>query len=559
MKIKKPMFKLKATMLAVLMATSTSINAIDADVKTDLLARYPNMNTLSDAQLQKVVDLLNRFPGLKNLNQKDIDSIKERIEERRASGNRVLGSGKVVKKLIEIKPDLLANIDPGRFRKRLSRSADGRLSIRPDLTTLFDNLSKEEIKQKWTDLPMMEKIAVLKAFNEYRGTDAQKENRAIVNEYIYENKFSEDDQKKWDDWYAQCTPDSCSKAKEMLQHFGGEWDDKNQTWKDGKEPNWAFFWMMLPEQRQAFYQSLSPSGAHFDKFANPDEHNGDAHKYCSHEKNKFWDAFALQYPMAWQGWFKENIWAQVGTKPPGLPGPKPENWPPLDLKQDLIDWIKAKWPPLPPDLEMSKEILIGLIENAKPGFELPGEQVGNELPDPNQELQDWLDQNAISGDRFKNLLQLIASLRPEPGEPDGGEGSVIDIGNELPDPNQELQDWLDQNAISGDRFKNLLQLIASLRPEPGEPDGGEGSVIDIGNELPDVPDSIPERPVSELDRDKIQNLIDYLQNRPGWEPLPPLLEANMDDLITLLQGYQRVETPNAEELLRRSKKTSGGS
>jgi hypothetical protein len=84
-------------------------------------------------------------------------------------------------------------------------------------------------------------------------------------------------------------------------------------------------------------------------------------------------------------------------------------------------------------------------------------------------------------------------------------------------------------------------------------------VIDIGNELPDVPDSIPERPVSELDRDKIQNLIDYLQNRPGWEPLPPLLEANMDDLITLLQGYQRVETPNAEELLRRSKKTSGGS
>ena len=29
----------------------------------------------------------------------------------------------------------------------------------------------------------------------------------------------------------------------------------------------------------------------------------------------------------------------------------------------------------------------------------------------------------------------------------------IDIGNELPDPDQELQDWLDQNAISGDRFK----------------------------------------------------------------------------------------------------------
>jgi len=37
------------------------------------------------------------------------------------------------------------------------------------------------------------------------------------------------------------------------------------------------------------------------------------------------------------------------------------------------------------------------------------------------------------------------------------------------------------------------------------------------------------------------------------------LEANMDDLITLLQGYQRVETPNAEELLRRSKETAGDS
>ena len=47
---------------------------------------------------------------------------------------------------------------------------------------------------------------------------------------------------------------------------------------------------------------------------------------------------------------------------------------------------------------------------------------------------------------LKNLLQLIASLRPEPGEPDGGEGSVIDIGNELPDPDQELQDWLDQKC-----------------------------------------------------------------------------------------------------------------
>jgi hypothetical protein len=524
MKIKKPMFKLKATMLAVLMATSTSINAIDADVKTDLLARYPNMNTLSDAQLQKVVDLLNRFPGLKNLNQKDIDSIKERIEERRASGNRVLGSGKVVKKLIEIKPDLLANIDPGRFRKRLSRSADGRLSIRPDLTTLFDNLSKEEIKQKWTDLPMMEKIAVLKAFNEYRGTDAQKENRAIVNEYIYENKFSEDDQKKWDDWYAKCTPDSCSKANEMLQHFGGEWDDKNQTWKDGKEPNWAFFWMMLPEQRQAFYQSLSPSGAHFDKFANPDEHKGDAHKYCSHEKNKFWDAFALQYPMAWQGWFKENIWAQVGTKPPGLPGPKPENWPPLDLKQDLIDWIKAKWPPLPPDLEMSKEILIGLIENAnKPGFELPDEIV-IDLPSPGQgepniDSTPGRDQSIINKIRDK-----LAGIDWAPGR-------------EPPKLTPEEWDF----------------IWSEIKP------GFELPSEQVGNELPDVPDSIPERPVSELDRDKIQNLIDYLQNRPGWEPLPPLLEANMDDLITLLQGYQRVETPNAEELLRRSKETAGDS
>ena len=524
MKIKKSMFKLKATMLAVLMATSTSINAIDADVKTDLLARYPNMSSLSDAQLSKVVDLLNRFPGLKNLNQKDIDSIKERIEERRASGNRVIGSGKVVKKLIEIKPDLLANIDPGRFRKRLSRSADGRLSIRPDLTTLFDNLSKEEIKQKWTDLPMMEKIAVLKAFNEYRGTDAQKENRAIVNEYIYENKFSEDDQKKWDDWYAKCTPTKCDKANEMLKHFGGEWDDKNQTWKDGKEPNWAFFWMMLPEQRQAFYQSLSPSGAHFDTFANPDEHKGDAHKYCSHEKNKFWDAFALQYPMAWQGWFKENIWAQVGTKPPGLPGPKPENWPPLDLKQDLIDWIKAKWPPLPPDLEMSKEILIGLIENAKPGFELPDEIV-IDLPSPGQgepniDSTPGRDQSIIN--KIRDKLAVI-DWAP---------------GREPPKLTPEEWEFIWAN-ITGPGFEL-----------PGE---------QVGNELPDVPDSIPDRPVSGLDRDKIQNLIDYLQNRPGWEPLPPLLEASMDDLITLLQGYQRVDTPNAEELLRRSKKTSGGS
>ena len=508
MKIKKPMFKLKATMLAVLMATSTSINAIDADVKTDLLARYPNMSSLSDAQLSKVVDLLHRFPGLKNLNQKDIDSIKERIEERRASGNRVLGSGKVVKKLIEIKPDLLANIDPGRFRKRLSRSADGRLSIRPDLTTLFDNLSKEEIKQKWTDLPMMEKIAVLKAFNEYRGTDAQKENRAIVNEYIYENKFSEDDQKKWDDWYAKCTPTKCDKANEMLKHFGGEWDDKNQTWKDGKEPNWAFFWMMLPEQRQAFYQSLSPSGAHFDTFANPDEHKGDAHKYCSHEKNKFWDAFALQYPMAWQGWFKENIWAQVGTKPPGLPGPKPENWPPLDLKQDLIDWIKAKWPPLPPDLEMSKEILIGLIENARP----IDPEFGVEPID-------------IPPGAKEKLIELITA------------------GWDTLPPDRDMAKEI------------LIGLINDAKPGFELPDDGPV----LGQELPDVPDSIPERPVSELDRDKIQNLIDYLQNRPGWEPLPPLLEANMDDLITLLQGYQRVDTPNAEELLRRSKKTSGSS
>jgi len=70
MELKKTMFKLKATMVAVLMATSSSINAIDADVKTDLLARYPNMNTLSDAQLQKVVNLFHRFPGLKTLIKK---------------------------------------------------------------------------------------------------------------------------------------------------------------------------------------------------------------------------------------------------------------------------------------------------------------------------------------------------------------------------------------------------------------------------------------------------------------------------------------------------------
>ena len=81
MAMKKLKFIFKIMLLTVLIATAKSLYAIDANVKTDLLERYPNMSSLSDTQLQKVVDLLNRFPGLKNLNQKDIDSIKERIEQ----------------------------------------------------------------------------------------------------------------------------------------------------------------------------------------------------------------------------------------------------------------------------------------------------------------------------------------------------------------------------------------------------------------------------------------------------------------------------------------------
>ena len=526
MKIKKPMFKLKATMLAVLMATSTSINAIDADVKTDLLARYPNMSSLSDAQLSKVVDLLNRFPGLKNLNQKDIDSIKERIEDRRASGNRVLGSGRVIKKLIEVNPDLLANIDPDRFRMRLSRSANGSLSIKEDLTAQFENMSKDEMKERWVHIPIMDKIAVLKAFREkvqeIREDGDWETNRELLVNYVYENKLTPEEQERYDDKYFPKPNEG-----DILKDLTGEWDDKNGEYKPGKEPNWTMFWMLPPETRREVYRSWGPGDAHFDDFANPDSHKDrdtsdkydgfdnlyvegiqGTHISCTHDKNKFWNAFAEQYPRAWEGWFKENIWNQdlAGIEPPI---PDPSKFPSDKLKDRLKDWVTAKWPPLPPDLEISKEILIGLIENAKPGFELPGEQVGNELPDPNQ----------------------------------------------------ELQDWLDQNDISGDRFKNLLQLIASLRPEPGEPDGGEGSVIDIGNELPDVPDSIPDRPVSGLDKDKIQNLIDWLQGqeKPGWDPIPPEMKPEMDDIIAILQNYQRVETPNAEELLRRSKKTSGGS
>ena len=63
------------------------------------------------------------------------------------------------------------------------------------------------------------------------------------------------------------------------------------------------------------------------------------------------------------------------------------------------------------------------------------------------------------------------------------------------------------------------------------------------------------------DRDKLENLIGFLQGqeKPGWDPLPPVIEPEMEDIIAILQNYLRVETPNAEELLRRSKKTTGGS
>lgn len=72
---------------------------------------------------------------------------------------------------------------------------------------------------------------------------------------------------------------------------------------------------------------------------------------------------------------------------------------------------------------------------------------------------------------------------------------------------------------------------------------------------------MPERPTPEIDRDKIQNLIGFLQGqeKPGWDPLPPVIEPEMEDSIAILQNYQRVETPNAEELLKRSKKTTRGS
>ena len=521
MKIKKPMFKLKATMLAVLMATSTSINAIDADVKTDLLARYPNMSSLSDAQLSKVVDLLNRFPGLKNLNQKDIDSIKERIEDRRASGNRVLGSGRVIKKLIEVNPDLLANIDPDRFRMRLSRSANGSLSIKEDLTAQFENMSKDEMKERWVQIPIMDKIAVLKAFREkvqeIREDGDWETNRELLVNYVYDNKLTDEEKKRYNEKYYPKPNDG-----EILKDLTGD---------DGKkEPNWTMFWMLPPETRREVYRSWGPGDAHFDDFANPDKHSGDmsqidkgfenlhvegiqgTHINCKHDKNKFWNAFAEQYPRAWEGWFKENIWNQnlADITPPI---PDPSNFPSDKLKDRLKDWVTAKWPPLPPDLEISKEILIGLIENAKPGFELPdeGPVLGQELPDvPDVEIP-GRDQSIIN-----KIKDKLTSIDWAPGR--------------------------EPPKLTPDQWEFLWANITGP-----------------GFELPD--EIVIDRPVSGLDRDKIQNLIDWLQGqeKPGWDPIPPEMKPEMDDIIAILQNYQRVETPNAEELLRRSKKTSGGS
>ena len=469
MELKKTMFKLKATMVAVLMATSSSINAIDADVKTDLLARYPNMNTLSDAQLQKVVNLFHRFPGLKNLNQKDIDSIKDRIEDRRASGNRVLGSGKVVKKLIEIKPELLANIDPNRFRMRLSRSANGSLSIKENLTTQFENMSKDEMKEQWSQMPIMEKISVLKAFREkvqeIRADGDWETNRELLVNYVYENKLTDDEKQSWDKNYS---PDW--KAQSILNDLTGN---------GNKEPNWKMFWMLPPETRRDVYSNLEPKGGHFDDFTNPDAHGSNkGHTNCNHAKNKFWNAFSEQYPRIWEGWFKDNIWDEnnAGIE---IPKPDPSNFPSDELKDHLKDFIKNRlgWPPLPPDKEILFDNLLTLIEYHKPGWGLVDE------------------------------------------------GPVV--GNELLDPDKQ----------------------------PGWGLVDEGPVV--GNELPDPPPT--ERPISILDKDKVEELINYLKNRPGWEPLPPMLDANMDDIIVILQQYQRAQIPNAEELLRRSKKTPAGS
>ncbi len=252
-----------------------------------------------------------------------------------------------------------------------------------------------------------------------------------------------------------------------------------------------------------------------------------------------------------------------------------------------IDWAPGREPPkLTPD---QWEFLWANITG--PGFELPdeGPVLGQELPDvPDVEIP-GRDQSIIN--KIKDKLTSIdwaPGREPPKLTPDQWEflwANITGPGFELPDEGpvlgQELPDVPDVEIPGRDQsiINKIRDKLASIDWAPGReppkltPDQweflwanitgpgfelpDEGPVL--GQELPDVPDSIPERPVSELDRDKIQNLIDYLQNRPGWEPLPPLLEANMDDLITLLQGYQRVETPNAEELLRRSKETAGDS
>jgi len=558
-------------LLTVLIATAKSLYAIDADVKTDLLARYPNMNTLSDAQLQKVVDLLNRFPGLKNLNQKDIDSIKERIEERRLSGNQVLGSGQVIKKLIEVNPDLLANIDPDRFRMRLSRSANGSLSIKEDLTAQFENMSKDEMKERWSQMPIMDKIDVLKAFREkvqeIRADGDWETNRELLVNYVYENKLTPDEQKRYEEKYYPKPNEG-----EILKDLTGD---------DGKrEQNWTMFWMLPPETRREVYRSWGPGDAHFDDFANPDSHKDrdtsdkydgfdnlfvegiqGTHINCKHDKNKFWNAFAEQYPRAWEGWFKENIWNQDLVGVP-IPIPDPSNFPSDKLKDRLKDWITAKWPPLPPELP-SKEEIKEIIQKAYCSNNPGSRACQVDRPESIlSQLQGKINAFCVNNPSAKACQEVgfdptLGIITDEvPGRPE----SIL----------SQLQGKINAFCVNNPSAKACQEVgfdptLGIITDEvPGRPESilsqlqGKINAFCVNNPSAKACQEVGFDPT---DRDKLENLIGFLQGqeKPGWDPIPPEMKPEMDDIIAILQNYQRVETPNAEELLRRSKKTSGGS
>ena len=513
MAMKKIRFIFKIMLLTVLMATAKSLYAIDANVKSELLARYPSMSSLSDTQLDKVVNLLRRFPGLKNLNQQDIDSIKERIEDRRASGNRVLGSGRVIKKLIEVNPDLLANIDPGRFRMRLSQNARGAPIILDDVAAEFEGLSRNEKRDLWLSKNPMERIEILRAIKAKAETlegweeGKWENNRELLVNYVYEEKLTETEQERYDKFYANCTPEKCDKAGDILKDLtGNDWDPNCNNGagchKDGNEQNWKMFWMMPPESRRAFYHKINGGKPHFDNIASPDQHSDDqsinpddknyvgiddvkfpelwvegvqgTHMKCDHDANKFWRAFSEQYPRAWEGWFKENIWNQDYAEIE-IPTWDPSNFPSDKLKDRLKDLI-GRWPPLPPDLE---------------------------LP---------------SKEEIKEIIQK-AYCTNNPGS----------------------------RACQVDRPESILSQLQ-----------GKINAFCVNNPSAKACQEVGFDPT---DRDKLENLIGFLQGqeKPGWDPLPPVIEPEMEDIIAILQNYQRVETPNAEELLRRSKKTSGGS